>query len=293
MYQGEKGYLELLDHIMTHGVDRGDRTKTGTRSIFHANLGFNLWADGFPVLTTKKLFWKGVMGELLWFLSGRTDLDSLRKFTYGKDKDQKTIWDIDYARWHRTGDRYVPENEGGNLYGKQWRHFTSNWNGGIAIDQIKWVLEEAKRNPESRRLIVNAWNAADVAHETQALPCCHFAFQLYIEDGKLNLKWNQRSVDYATGCPFNIASYAMLTHIFAHWLDLEAGYVIGDLTNVHIYNNHFDAVREQLLRSPLPLCKAPIIPSDFTLDTMHQFTALDFPLINYQSHPSICLPFNG
>jgi len=293
MYKEEEGYLELLDNIMTYGTDRGDRTGTGTRSIFHANIQFD-FSESFPILTTKKVFWNGVMGELLWFLSGKSDLSSLRKFTHGKDKGQKTIWDIDFARWHRTGDRSVPEDEGGNLYGKQWRDFTSHSEGeSIHADQVRSVLEEARRNPESRRLLVNAWNAADIEHERLSLPPCHFCYQLYIENGKLNLKWSQRSVDSFLGLPFNIASYAMLTQIYAHWLGYEPGLVIGDLTNVHVYKTHFDAVNEQLKRQPLDYAIGPDMPTGFTLDTIDQFTALDFPLKKYESHPPIKAPMSG
>ena len=298
VFHGEQGYLDLTKYILNHGTNRNDRTNTGTKSIFHATLAFDL-TQGFPALTTKKLFWNGVMGELLWFLSGRTDLESLRRFTYGKDNNQKTIWDIDYTRWHNTGRRDVPVNEGGRLYGKQWRDFSSAWDDGVGrevgthVDQIKTLLNTAATNPTSRRLLVSAWNAADISEENMALPPCHVMHQLYIEDGKLNLKWSGRSSDFLLGAPFNIASYAMLTHIYAHWLNLTPGMLISDLTNVHIYNTHIEAIEEQLTRTPYPLCTAPAIPDNFTLDTIDQFTALDFPLINYQSHPAIKAPMAG
>lgn len=296
VYQTEKGYLDLLKDIMNKGMDRTDRTGVGTRSIFHANLAFDL-SKGFPALTTKKLFWKGVMGELLWFLSGKNDLSSLRKFTFGKDEGQKTIWDIDFSRWNRELEyrgEAVNENEGGAIYGTQWRNFSSSYSDSMNnVDQIREILHEAKQNPSSRRLLVNAWNAADVFNNNMALPPCHMSFQLYIECGKVNIKWNQRSVDCFLGLPFNLASYSMLCHIFAKWLSLDVGWVIGDLTNVHIYNSHINAIRKQLSNYTYPLCQAPIIPEGFSLDTVDNYTAEDFPLINYASHETIKAPMAG
>ena len=288
---GEEGYLELLYYILNYGEFRGNRTGVNTRSVFHSSLAFDL-EKGFPALTTKKLFWNGVIGELLWFLSGKNDLNSLRKFTYGEDLGQKTIWDIDFSRWNSARNRDNNES-GGNIYGVQWRRFSSAYANGIYTDQIRDLLEEAKINPTSRRLVLNAWNSADIKNDNMALPPCHMAFQLYIENGHVNLKWTQRSVDCFLGLPFNIASYAMLTHIFAHWLDLKVGWLVADLTNVHIYESHVDAVKEQLNREPLQLCEAPIIPKGFTLEKINSFTAKDFPLIDYQSHPRISAPMEG
>lgn len=290
MYTGERGYLDLLYHIMRSGTDRKDRTGIGTRSIFSANLEFDL-NDGFPLLTTKKVFWKGVIGELLWFLSGNTDLNSLRTFTYGVDNNQKTIWDIDYQRWHNENNQNVPTNEGGNLYGRQWRHFTSG--NAQPVDQIKNLLSLAEADPTSRRLIINAWNAADIHSKNMALPPCHFCIQVYIENNQVNLKWSQRSCDMFLGVPFNIASYAALAHIFANWLGLGVGKLVGDLTNVHIYNTHFDAVEQQLNRLPKPLCTAPEIPKNFTLDTVNNFTAADFAIYDYECYPAIKAPMAG
>lgn len=297
VYEGERGYLQMLKDISRDGMLRSNRTGVNTKSIFHANIAFNLH-NGFPALTTKRLFWNGVMGELLWFLAGKNDLSSLRRFTFGVDDNQKTIWDIDFNRWEeelkRSGREDEANGSGGTIYGMQWRNFTSAWSDNIySIDQIKEVLEEAKRNPQSRRLVVNAWNGADIINNNMALPPCHMSFQLYIECGRVNLKWNQRSVDCFLGLPFNIASYAMLCHIFAKWLGLKAGWIVGDLTNVHVYETHTDAIKEQLSNYILPLCTAPRIPNDFSLDNIEDFTALDFPLIGYQSHPAIKAPMAG
>lgn len=281
-FEGEEGYLRLLDEVITFGKIRGDRTGTGTHSLFSAALSFNL-QDGFPLLTTKKMAWKSIVGELLWFLSGSSELGDLRKFTYGSTDNRKTIWDADIERW--WAEAGTTGTNGGRLYGPQWRDF-----GDQRCDQVVGLLEEAKTNPESRRLLINAWNASDIDNDWLALPPCHFAVQFYIEDGKLNCKWNQRSVDCFLGLPFNIASYALLTHIFAQWLDLEVGYLVGDLTNVHVYQTHIDAVREQLKNEPLTLCEVNI--PKVTLEQIEDFEvwAKDFTLDGYESHQQIKAP---
>lgn len=288
MYKGEEGYLQLLNDIIVEGVDRGDRTGTGTRSIFSAQIEFDL-QESFPLLTTKKMATKAIFGELLWFLDGKSDLASLRRFTFGDENStKKTIWDDNIKSWDSA------QKWGGYLYGKQWRGFCGLGPGSgpdaVGWDQIHGLLEDVRRNPESRRLIVNAWNAAEINHDMMALPPCHFAFQVYIEKGYLNLKFSMRSSDVFLGLPFNIASYAALTHILADWLGYKLGKLIGDLTNVHIYQNHFEAVREQLSREVLD-CKTKLtLPEGMTLDNLHEYTASDFTITGYDSHPAIKAP---
>jgi len=283
-YVGEEGYLRLLDDIMIHGKDRGDRTGTGTRSLFSATVMFDL-QERFPLLTTKKMATKSIFGELLWFLSGDSDLGSLRTFTFGFKDNQRTIWDDNIVKYSGSN-----TGSGGLLYGVQWREFAGRDSGlEIYSDQISELLEEASQNPESRRLLVNAWNSAEIREQLMALPPCHFAFQLYIEDGFLNLKWNQRSCDAFLGVPFNIASYAALTHIFARILGLKPGILIGDLTNVHIYNNHFDAVREQL-ENEIIKCDTRLLIPNITLDNIRYFSANDFVIEKYESHKPIKAP---
>lgn len=287
LYRGEKGYLQMLNDIMDHGKDRGDRTGTGTRSVFSSQIEFDL-QQGFPALTTKKLAFKTMVGELLWFLNGNTDLKSLREFTHGQDNNQHTIWTDDITKFNCRSE-YSIVNDGGNLYGKQWRNFEGcGMHSGtfLECDQIREVLEIAKKDPTSRRMVINAWNAAEIKWDQTALPPCHFAVQFYIEDSELNCKWSQRSCDSTLGIPFNIASYALLTHLFAKWLGLEVGSLIGDLTNVHIYKDHFDGVSEQLTRTPYKLPTISI-PDTITLDNIHEFTAGNFELVNYQHHPAI------
>lgn len=280
MYKGEYGYLKMLEDILIFGKDRGDRTGTGTRSVFSSQLTFDL-EDGFPAMTTKKLFFNGVAGELLWFLSGSNSLKDLRRFTYGEDKGQHTIWSDDYEKFGR-GDK------GGRIYGQQWRAAAGEHSdfGMVYVDQLKEILDIASSNPESRRLLVNSWNASEVVSNQMALPPCHFAFQFYIEDGKLNCKWNQRSCDVFLGVPFNIASYALLTHLYATWLNLKVGTLIGDLTNVHIYHNHFVQVEDQISRTPYTPPRL-LVPNYISLDNISNYTADDFKLVNYNHHPTI------
>lgn len=286
MYKGEDGYLDLQSQVILSGKDRGDRTGTGTSSLFSAQLMFDL-RDSFPLLTTKKMAFNSIIGELLWFLSGRTNLETLRWFTFGDpDSDKRTIWDDNVGAWD---DGVFGDGLGGGfIYGKQWRNFQGAFRTNH--DQVASLLGEAKNNPESRRLLVNAWNSAEIEADLMCLPPCHFAWQVYIEDGYLNLKWNQRSCDLFLGIPFNIASYAALTHLLAHWLGLKPGYLIGDLTNVHIYKNHFDAVAEQLSRRPINCNTKLVIPEDINLSNLEDFWAGDFSIENYQSHPPIKAP---
>lgn len=255
-------YLDFLSHTLENGTDRGDRTGTGTRSVFGYQMRFNL-ADGFPVLTTKKLYLRAIIVELLWFLKGDTNIGYL--------KDNKvSIWD-----------EWADENgDLGPVYGYQWRSWPDG-DGGV-IDQIFNLVSSLKNNPNSRRHIVSAWNPAQV--EDMALPPCHCMFQFYVADGKLSCQLYQRSADIFLGVPFNIASYALLTQMLAQVCDLEVGDFVHTFGDAHIYHNHYNQVREQLTRSPGELPVMRINPDkkdifDFDLD--------DFDLQNYVALPTI------
>ena len=278
-YEGEWGYLDMMSNILNHGKEREDRTGTGTYSIFSSSLVYDL-QEGFPAVTTKQLFWKGVAGELLWFLSGSNDLPSLRRFTYGEDKGQRTIWTDDFTK-------YSNDETGGRIYGVQWRSAAGKNVRGV--DQVQNLIDTINSDTTSRRLMINSWNAAEVHKGMMALPPCHFCVQFYIEDGYLHCKWSQRSCDVFLGVAYNIASYALLTHLIAHWTGYKPGILIGDLTNVHLYKNHVDQAIEQVNRKPFdpPTLK---IPSEITLGSIKNYTASDFQLINYQHHEKITAP---
>ncbi len=250
-------YLDLLDHVITHGTDRGDRTGTGTRSVFGHQMRFDL-ADGFPVLTTKKLHLRSIIHELLWFLSGSTNIDYLKQHGV-------SIWD-DWA--DENGDL-------GPVYGYQWRSWPAA--DGGQIDQISNVVEQIRTNPNSRRLIVSAWNPAQV--DAMALPPCHCLFQFYVADGKLSCQLYQRSADIFLGVPFNIASYALLTMMVAQVTDLKPGSFIHTLGDAHLYSNHFEQAREQLKRSPRKLPTLDINPQ---ITDLFAFSYEDFRLQDYQ-----------
>jgi len=257
-----KQYHELVTHILQHGVPKSDRTGTGTLSVFGHQLRFDL-AQGFPLLTTKKCHLKSIIHELLWFLKGDTNIK------YLKDNGV-TIWD-----------EWADENgDLGPVYGKQWRKWESA--GGHTVDQIKDVIDRIKKDPDSRRLIVNAWNAGEV--ENMALPPCHMMFQFYVADGKLSCQWYQRSVDVGLGLPFNIASYALLTMMIAQVCDLKLGELVFTGGDVHIYNNHLDALKMQLERKPFHLPTMKLNPA---VKSIEDFKFEDFTLENYQSHPAI------
>lgn len=258
-------YLQLLDEVLNHGLDRDDRTGVGTRGLFGRQMRFDL-AQGFPVLTTKKIHVRSVIYELLWFLRGDTNVRWLQ------DKGV-TIWD----EW---------ADEHGNLgpvYGHQWRSWPKP--GGGTIDQIAWVEKEIRQRPESRRLIVSAWNVADV--EQMALPPCHLLFQFYIAGDRLSCQLYQRSADLFLGVPFNIASYALLTMMMAKVTGLKPGEFVHTLGDVHLYRNHFDQAREQLSRHPRPLPKMKIKSTPKSVDG---FEFEDFKLIEYDPHPPIKAP---
>ena len=258
-------YLDLMRHVLDHGHKKEDRTGTGTLSVFGYQMRFNL-EDGFPLLTTKKVHLKSIIHELLWFLQGSTNIAYLKE-------NGVSIWD----EW---------ADESGNLgpvYGYQWR----NWpkpDGGH-IDQITQVVDAIKKNPDSRRLIVSAWNVADV--DSMKLPPCHAFFQFYVADGKLSCQLYQRSADIFLGVPFNIASYALLTMMVAQVCGLKAGDFVHTLGDAHIYLNHLDQVREQLGRTPRTL---PVMRINPEVGDIFGFRFEDFTLENYDSHPAIKAP---
>lgn len=258
-------YLDLLTHVMENGLDRGDRTGTGTRSVFGYQMRFDL-SNGFPLLTTKKLHLKSIVHELLWFLSGDTNIGYLKQ-------NGVKIWD-DWA--DENGDL-------GPVYGYQWRSWPAP--NGESIDQIANVLAQIKNSPQSRRLIVSAWNPALV--EDMALPPCHCLFQFYVADGRLSCQLYQRSADIFLGVPFNIASYALLTMMMAEQCGLKVGEFIHTLGDAHIYANHFDQVREQLSRKPGKLPQMVIsksVPDLFSYQYDH------FSLEEYDPQPHIKAP---
>lgn len=258
-------YHDLLNHVLAHGHVKTDRTGTGTTSVFGYQMRFNL-AEGFPLLTTKKVHLKSIIHELLWFLQGSTNI------AYLKEHGVK-IWD----EW---------ADEQGNLgpvYGYQWRNWPKP--DGTHIDQITQVVNQIKNTPDSRRLIVSAWNVADV--ERMKLPPCHAFFQFYVADGKLSCQLYQRSADIFLGVPFNIASYALLTMMVAQVCDLQLGDFVHTLGDAHIYSNHMEQVKEQLSRTPRALPNMRINPE---VKDLFAFKFEDFTLENYDPHPAIKAP---
>lgn len=258
-------YLDLLSHVLENGSDRSDRTGTGTRSVFGYQMRFDL-AEGFPVTTTKKLHLKSIIHELLWFLAGDTNIKYLNDHGV-------TIWD-----------EWADENgDLGPVYGKQWRSWPTQ--GGGEIDQISNLIKQLRTNPHSRRLIVSAWNPAEV--DAMALPPCHCLFQFYVSDGKLSCQLYQRSGDIFLGVPFNIASYALLTLMVAHVVGLKPGDFVHTLGDAHLYSNHFEQAREQLRRTPKPLPTMWINPE---VKDLFAFRFEDFRLENYVADATIKAP---
>lgn len=260
-----RNYLDLLQDILDHGVKKEDRTGTGTISVFGRQLRFDL-SQGFPLVTTKKLHLKSIVHELLWFLKGDTNIQYLKE-------NGVTIWD-----------EWADENgDLGPVYGSQWRAWESA--DGRTIDQISQVVEQIKNNPDSRRLMVSAWNVGEI--EKMKLPPCHLLFQFYVADGKLSCMLTMRSVDTFLGLPFNIASYALLTHMMAQQCGLDVGEFIWSGGDVHIYSNHMEQVEKQLSREPYSLPKLVIKRKP---ESIFDYTFDDFEFAEYQHHPGIKAP---
>jgi thymidylate synthase len=260
-----QAYHDLLQHVMANGAIKTDRTGTGTRSVFGAQMRFDL-AAGFPLVTTKKVHWKSVVHELLWFLKGETNIGYLKAHKVG-------IWD----EWADA------DGELGPVYGKQWRSWAAP--DGTVIDQISDVVAQIRRNPDSRRLIVSAWNVADLPK--MALMPCHALFQFYVADGKLSCQLYQRSADLFLGVPFNIASYALLTQMIAHSCDLGLGDFVWTGGDCHIYSNHVDQVNEQLARDHRAL---PTVRLNPEVRDVLAFRYEDIELVGYDPHPAIKAP---
>ncbi len=262
-----KQYLDLLDHILTNGTPKSDRTGTGTLSCFGYQMRFNL-QEGFPLVTTKKLHLKSIIYELLWFLKGDTNI------TYLKDNGVR-IWN-----------EWADENgDLGPVYGKQWRSWTKP--DGTSIDQIAKAIDTIKSNPDSRRIIVNAWNAGELCD--MALTPCHCLFQFYVAEGRLSCQLYQRSADTFLGVPFNIASYALLTMMIAQVCDLQVGEFVHSFGDVHLYNNHIEQAKLQMTRQPHPL---PQMRINKEVRNIFDFDYEDFMLEEYQFHPKISAPIS-
>ena len=260
-----KQYLDLLQHVLNTGAEKGDRTGTGTRSVFGYQMRFDM-SDGFPLMTTKKLHLKSIIHELLWFLKGDTNIGYLKE-------NKVRIWD-----------QWADENgDLGPVYGSQWRSWQCA--DGTTVDQISQLVDQIKTNPESRRLIVSAWNVAEIPK--MKLPPCHCFFQFYVAKGKLSCQLYQRSADIFLGVPFNIASYAFLLTMVAQVTGLEPGEFIHTLGDAHLYDNHLDQAREQLTRSPGPL---PTLKLNTAVKSIFDFKFEDFEIENYEAAPNIKAP---
>jgi thymidylate synthase len=257
-----KQYLDLCRRILDEGVTKQDRTGTGTISVFGHQMRFDL-SEGFPLVTTKKLHTKSIIHELLWFLSGDTNIRYLQE-------NGVRIWN-----------EWADENgDLGPVYGRQWRSFAGP--DGKTVDQIQWVIDEIKRNPDSRRLVVSAWNPAEL--DKMALPPCHLLFQFYVAEGKLSCQLYQRSADTFLGVPFNIASYALLTQMVAHVTNLAPGEFVHTIGDAHLYLNHVEQVKLQLTREPKPLPKLQLNPE---VTSIFDFTFDDIEIVGYEAHPHI------
>ena len=298
----DKDYQDLLKDIMTNGVEKGDRTGTGTVSVFGRQIRHNM-KDGFPLLTTKKMAIKTMMTELKWFLKGDTNIKYLvdngcniwNGDAYKRYKQSKGLLAMgpeSFIQRIKSSDKFAEKwGELGPIYGKQWRNWKINlidphtMEFVTPIDQIKNLIEEIKNNPNSRRLIVSAWNVAEM--DSMVLPPCHYGFQCYVADGKLSLMWNQRSVDTFLGLPFNIASYATLLLLLCEETDYEPGELVGNLGDVHLYSNHIDQANEQCGRQSynlptIKLSNVDVLNGEF-----------DYEIIGYESHPTIKAPLSN
>jgi len=306
----DKQYQDLLQTILDYGVEKKDRTKTGTKSIFGYTIRHNM-QDGFPVLTTKKMAWKTMVTELLWFLRGDTNIKFLVDNgchiwdgdAYKNYSDQVQAWEphLDekmFVDRIKTDDEFAKKwGELGPVYGKQWR----SWSAGVLedkhglgnIDQIQNLIRDLKTNPDSRRLMVNAWNVGELDQMT--LPPCHYGFQCYVREGKyLSLMWNQRSVDTFLGLPFNIASYGLLLTILAKEVNMVPDQLIGNLGDTHLYLNHIEQAKEQIGREPFELPTLNQFPTyEGSRPSIESYVVSDFTLKDYQSHPSIKAPLSN
>ncbi|MBT3419858.1 MAG: thymidylate synthase [Euryarchaeota archaeon] len=258
-------YLRLINHILENGEEKGDRTGTGTLSVFGYQMRFDL-SKGFPMVTTKKVHLKSIIHELLWFIKGDTNVKYLQE-------NGVRIWN-----------EWADENgDLGPVYGKQWRDWKDN--NGRTIDQLEQVIDMIKNNPNSRRIIVSAWNVGEL--DEMALMPCHAFFQFHVANGKLNCQLYQRSADVFLGVPFNIASYAILTHMIAQICGLEAGTFVHTLGDAHLYTNHLEQAKLQISREPMPL---PTLKLNPDIENIDDFKFEDFEVINYQHHPHISAP---
>ena len=288
-----KQYLDALQQIVVNGEDVSDRTGVGTRSIFGYQMYFNL-EDGFPAVTTKKLAWRSIVGELLWFLEGSTDERRLAELTFEKDRaeliDKKTIWtanaDSQGVALGYTNTELIKQL--GPVYGHQWRHFDAHEDGLDAkADQIIWLINEIKTNPDSRRLVLSAWNPNQI--KAMALPPCHTLAQFRVMNGRLSCQLYQRSADMFLGVPFNIASYSLLTYMLAQICDLKVGRFVWTGGDCHIYKNHPEQVKEQLQRKPHNLPDL-IMPEFINITELLATSPSDYKLINYNPMDSIKAP---
>ena len=284
-----KQYLSALKHILKNGKDREDRTGVGTRGVFGYQMRFNL-KDGFPAVTTKKLAWRSVVSELIWFLEGETDERRLAEIHFGKNREElhekKTIWTANADKQGKAlGYTNTPEKkELGPIYGKQWRSWGKE---GEEVDQIKKIINDIKKDPHSRRHLVSAWNVEKI--DQMALPPCHSMFQFYVQGGELSCQLYQRSADMFLGVPFNVASYSLLTHMLSQILDLKPAEFIWTGGDCHIYKNHFIQAKEQIKRKP----QSPptlLMPKVTKIEDIISSTPKDYKLLNYSPMDSIKAP---
>ena len=273
-------YLDTLRRVMTEGADVNDRTNTGCRSLFGVSMRHDL-DSGFPALTTKRLAWRAVVGELLWFIEGSSDIDRLSELTHGVT-GKHTIWH-DNALAPAWLNRVQQRGDAGAIYGVQWRH----WRGanGAKIDQLERLIEGIRTNPQGRRHILTAWNPAEL--DQMCLPPCHILSQFNVSNGRLSCQMYQRSADMFLGVPFNIASYSLLTHMIAQVCDLAVGDFIHVIGDAHVYHNHFAQVETQLTRAPFAL---PTLRLNRSVTDITKFTPSDIELEGYQCHPAISAP---
>lgn len=270
-------YHQQLEQILDHGVDRSDRTGVGTRSLFGLHARYDM-TDGFPAITTKKLVWKSMVSELLWFVSGSGNIRDLKDI-YKHNK----LWDLNYEDYLKRHGLDQNDGDMGRVYGQQWRYWRKN--DGSTVDQLQEAIELIRHNPDSRRIIVNAWNPGEIDPMDVALPPCHSFFQFYVADGKLSLQMYQRSADMFLGVPLNIASYSLLLHMIAKITNLQPGEFIHSIGDAHIYLDAKEQCLEQLSREAFPLPELKI--EDRGQTQIDDFVMADFSLLNYQCHEAI------